>query len=92
MPKPTPSCKRLTRRSNCARKKPSPLLLPAPARALPPTIFFSEEAYQVLRLQVKRMQFELRDYYQQKRQQYEAEMKKEMMSAIPAPQPLAESA
>ena len=52
---------------------------------------FREEGYQVLRLSVKRLQHELRDYHEQKRQQYEKE-KKEMMSATPAPQPLAESA
>ena len=53
---------------------------------------FQGEAYQTLRLQVKRMQFELRDYNQQKRQQYEAAMKKEMMSETAAPQRLADSA
>ena len=53
---------------------------------------FREEGYQMLRLQVKRMQFELRDYNQQKRQQYEAAMKKEMMSETPAPQRLADTA
>ena len=45
----------------------------------------------MLRLRVKDLQFQLRDYHQQKRQQYEAE-KKEMMSETAAPQPLAESA
>ena len=53
---------------------------------------FREEGYQMLRLQVKRMQHELRDYYQQKRQQYEATMKKEMMSETAAPQSLADTA
>ena len=53
---------------------------------------FREEAYQVLRLSVKRLQHELRDYNQQKRQQFETTMKKEMMSATPSPEPLAESA
>ena len=53
---------------------------------------FREEGYQMLRLQVKRMQHELRDYNQQKRQQYEAAMKKEMMSETAAPQRLADSA
>ena len=53
---------------------------------------FREEGYQMLRLQVKRMQFELREYNQQKRQQYEAAMKKEMMSETAAPQRLADSA
>jgi hypothetical protein len=46
----------------------------------------------MLRLSVKRLQFELRDYHEQKRQQYEAEMKKDRMSATPTPQSLAESA
>jgi hypothetical protein len=53
---------------------------------------FREEGYQVLRAQVTRMKFELREYNEQKRQQYEAEMKKEMMSAAPAPQTLADTA
>ena len=53
---------------------------------------FREEGYQMLRLQVRRMQHELRDYYQQKRQQYEATMKKEMMSETAAPQSLADTA
>jgi hypothetical protein len=53
---------------------------------------FREEGYQVLRAQVTRMKFELRDYYEQKRQQYEAEMTKDRMSAAAAPQPLAETA
>jgi len=53
---------------------------------------FRDEGYQILRESVKRLQHELRDYHEQKRQQYEAEMKKDRMSATPAPQPLAESA
>jgi hypothetical protein len=53
---------------------------------------FREEAYQILRLQISRMQHELRDYNQQKLQQFETTMKKEMMSATPSPEPLAESA
>ena len=52
---------------------------------------FREEGYQMLRSQVTRMKYELRDYNEQKRQQYEAE-RKEMMSATPAPQPLADTA
>jgi hypothetical protein len=38
----------------------------------------------MMRLQIKRMQHELRDYNQQKRQQYEAAMKKEEMMSEPA--------
>jgi hypothetical protein len=53
---------------------------------------FRAEAYQMMRLQLKRMQHELRDYNQQKRQQYEAAMKKEMMSATSVPDRLADSA
>jgi hypothetical protein len=53
---------------------------------------YREEAYQMMRLQLKRLQHELRDYNQQKCQQYENMMKKEMMSATPSPQPLADSA
>ena len=53
---------------------------------------YREEAYQIMQLRVNRLQHELRDYNQQKRQQYEETMKKEMMSATPAPDRLAESA
>ena len=53
---------------------------------------FRDEGYQMLRLRVKDLQFQLRDYHEQKRQQYEAEMKKDRMSETAAPQPLAESA
>jgi len=52
---------------------------------------FREEGYQMLRLQLKATQFQLREYNEQKRQQIE-KMKKEVMSATPAPQPLAETA
>jgi hypothetical protein len=52
---------------------------------------FREEAYQILRLQLKRTQHQLRDYNEEKRQQIE-KMKKEMMSATPATEPLADSA
>jgi hypothetical protein len=50
---------------------------------------FREEAYQTLRLQLKETQYQLREYNEQKRQEY---MKKEMMSATPAPERLADSA
>jgi hypothetical protein len=52
---------------------------------------FREEAYQILRLQLKRTQHQLRDYNQQKRQQYE-KTKKEVVSATPSPERLADSA
>ncbi len=52
---------------------------------------FREEAYQSMQLQLTRMRHQLRDYNEQKRQQFEKE-KKEMMSAISAPEPLADSA
>ena len=52
---------------------------------------YREEAYQVLRLQLRETQHQLRDYNQQKRQQFE-KMKKEMLSATPAPERLADSA
>ncbi len=53
---------------------------------------FREEAYQSMRMQLNRMRHQLRDYNQQKRQQYEAAMKKEMMSATPAPDRRADTA
>ena len=52
---------------------------------------FREEGYQMLRLQLREMQHELRDYNEQKRQQFE-NMKKEMMSATPSPDRLADTA
>ena len=56
---------------------------------------FREEAYQALRLQLRETQHQLRDYNEQKRQQIEKQfetMKKEMMSATPAPDRRADSA
>jgi hypothetical protein len=53
---------------------------------------YCEEGYQMLRLQLKATQFQLREYNEQKRQQYEAAMKKEMMSETAVPQRLADSA
>jgi hypothetical protein len=53
--------------------------------------FFREEGYQMLRLQLKATQHQLREFNEQKRQQFE-KMKKEMMSETPAPQRLADSA
>jgi hypothetical protein len=52
---------------------------------------FREEAYQILRLQLRETQHQLREYNEQKRQQFE-KMKKEMMSETSAPQRLADSA
>jgi hypothetical protein len=52
---------------------------------------FREEAYQAMQLQLTHMRHQLRDYNEQKRQEFEKE-KKEMMSAIPAPDRLADSA
>ena len=53
---------------------------------------FREEAYQILRLQLRETQHQLRDYNQQKRQQFEKMKKEEMMSATPAPERLADTA
>ncbi len=53
---------------------------------------YRDEAYQMMRLRIKGLQHELREYHEQKRQQFEEMMKKEMMSATPAPQPLADTA
>ena len=46
----------------------------------------------MMRLRIKGLQHELREYHEQKRQQFEEMMKKEMMSATSAPQPLADTA
>ena len=53
---------------------------------------YRDEAYQMMRLRIKGLQHELREYHEQKRQQFEEMMKKEMMSATPVPQPLADTA
>ena len=52
---------------------------------------FREEAYQILRLQLHDMRHQLRDYHQQKRQQFEA-MKKKVASATPLPGRIADRA
>jgi hypothetical protein len=52
---------------------------------------FREEAYQVMRLQITDMRRQLREFDQQKRQQFET-MKKEVVSATPSSQRLADSA
>ncbi len=69
--------------------------MPAPPPGLrvgsPAYHLYREEAYQMMRVQLKEMQYQLRDYNEQKRQQFEI-MKKEMMSATPPPQPLADTA
>ena len=65
---------------------------PGLAFSVPPAYrLFREEAYQAMRLQLREMQHQLRDYNEQKRQQIE-KMKKEMMSATPSPDRLADSA
>ena len=53
---------------------------------------YREEAYQILQLRVNGLQHELRAYNEQKRQQFEATMKKERMSATPLPGRRADSA
>jgi hypothetical protein len=53
---------------------------------------FREEGYQIMRSQINEMRHQLREFNQQKRQQYEAVMKKEMMSANPVPERRADSA
>ena len=68
-----------------------PTLPPGVRVGSPAHRLFREEAYQMLRLQLRETQRQLRDYTEQKRQQFE-KMKKEMMSANPAPQPLADTA
>ena len=52
---------------------------------------YREEAYQVMRLQLQGMRYQLRDYYEQTRQEGE-KLKKEMMSATPAPERRADTA
>jgi hypothetical protein len=49
---------------------------------------YREEAYQVMRLQLQDLQHELRDYHAQKREK----LKKEIMSAFPAPERRASTA
>jgi len=52
---------------------------------------YREEAYQMLRLQLNETRYQLRDYNEQKRQQFE-NIKKETMSATPAPERRASTA
>ncbi len=52
---------------------------------------FRDETYQTMRLTINEMRHQLRDYNEQKRQQFE-KMKKEMMSATTAPDRRADSA
>jgi len=52
---------------------------------------YREEAYQILQLRVNGLQHQLRAYNEQKRQQFE-NMKKEVMSATPAPDRRADTA
>ncbi len=52
---------------------------------------YCDEAYQALNVRLNSMKHQLRDYNEQKRQQFE-KMKKEMMSAAPSSEPLADSA
>ena len=68
-----------------------PMPPPGTRPGSPADRLFREEAYQVMRLQINDMRHQLRDYNEQKRQQFEA-TRKEMMSATPAPERLAESA
>jgi hypothetical protein len=68
-----------------------PLPPPGVRPGSPADRLFREEAYQALRLQLRQTQHQLRDYNEQKRQQFE-KMKKEMMSANPAPDRRANSA
>ncbi|MFZ1137079.1 MAG: hypothetical protein WAN69_19170 [Candidatus Korobacteraceae bacterium] len=52
---------------------------------------YRDEAYQALNVRLNSMKHQLRDYNEQKRQQFE-KMRKEMMSAAPSAEPLADSA
>ena len=52
---------------------------------------FREEGYQIMRSAINQMRHQLREFNEQKRQQIE-KMKKEMMSAAPAPERRADSA
>jgi hypothetical protein len=69
--------------------------LPTPPPGLrvgsPAYRLFREEAYQTMRLQINDMQHQLREFNQQKRQQYE-KMKKQVVSDTPSTKPLADSA
>ena len=68
-----------------------PMPPPGTRPGSPADRLFREEAYQMLRLQLRETQHQLRDYNEHKRQQFE-QTKKEMMSETPAPQRLAETA
>jgi hypothetical protein len=53
---------------------------------------FREEGYQIMRSQINQMRHQLREFNEQKRQQLEAATKKEVVSATPSPERLADRA
>jgi hypothetical protein len=64
-----------------------PAMPPPPAGVRPGSAayhVYREESYQALQAQLRDARFQLRDYHQQKRQQFEEMMKKEVASAVPA--------
>ena len=72
------------------RQATDPMPLPPPGVRVgsPAYRVYREEAYQMLRLQVKELRHDLRDYHEQKREK----LKKEVMSSFPAPERRADSA
>jgi hypothetical protein len=68
-----------------------PMPSPGTRPGSPADRLFREEAYQTLRLQLSNMGRQLREFNQQKRQQFET-MKKEAVSATPQPARLADRA
>jgi hypothetical protein len=77
--------------ANVRRSESIPMPPPGVRPGSPADRLFREEAYQMLRLQLRETQHQLRDYNEQKRQQFE-KMKKEVVSATPSSQRLADSA
>ncbi len=53
---------------------------------------FREEGYQIMRSQINQMRHQLREFNEQKRQQLEVATKKEVVSATPSPERLADRA
>jgi hypothetical protein len=58
----------------------------------PAWCLFREEGYQIMRSQINQMRHQLREFNEQKRQQLEAATKKEVVSATPSPERLADRA
>jgi hypothetical protein len=77
--------------ANVRRSESIPMPPPGVRSGSPADRLFREEAYQMLRLQLRETQHQRREFNEQKRQQFE-KMKKEVVSATPSSARRADSA